>query len=111
MIYALPVINAFFLFSRSAILTGRPNHENGMYGLHHGVHHFNSFDNVKSLSSILNDHGVLTGIIGKKHVGPKSVYPFHFEHTEENHSIMQVGRNITKIKELVQEFLVINKTQ
>mgnify|MGYP002716460325 CR=1 FL=1 len=82
-----------------------------MYGLHHGIHHFNSFDNVKSLPKILNENGILTGIIGKKHVGPKSVFPFSYEQTEENNSILQVGRNITKIKLLVREFLQIDKTK
>lgn len=52
------------------------------------------------------------GIIGKKHVGPNNVYPFDFAHTEENNSILQVGRNITHIKLLVREFLSVqNKTQ
>lgn len=52
------------------------------------------------------------GIIGKKHVGPNNVYPFDFAHTEENNSILQVGRNITYIKLLIREFLSIqNKTQ
>jgi N-sulfoglucosamine sulfohydrolase len=89
-------------------LTGLPIHQNGMYGLHHGAHHFNSFDEVRSLSSMLKNgtsDRILTGIIGKKHVGPESVYSFDIEHTEENNSIMQVGRNITKIKDLVSDFL------
>ncbi|XP_048467049.1 N-sulphoglucosamine sulphohydrolase [Rhincodon typus] len=47
----------------------------------------------------------LQRIIGKKHVGPDSVYPFDYSETEENHSILQVGRNITKMKLLVREFL------
>jgi len=51
------------------------------------------------------------GIIGKKHVGPNNVYPFDFAYTEENNSILQVGRNITYIKLLVREFLSQNKTQ
>lgn len=45
------------------------------------------------------------GIIGKKHVGPEAVYPFDFAYTEENNSILQVGRNITRMKQLVQRFL------
>lgn len=45
------------------------------------------------------------GIIGKKHVGPKTVYPFDFAYTEENSSVLQVGRNITRIKLLVRKFL------
>lgn len=90
--------------SRSAILTGLPQHQNGMYGLHHQVHHFNSFDGVKSLPKLLQDSGIRTGIIGKKHVGPEKVYPFEYEYTEEHHSVLQVGRNITYIKLLAREF-------
>ena len=52
-----------------------------------------------------------TGIIGKKHVGPEAVYPFDFAYTEENNSIMQVGRNITRIKELVRLFFASNDTR
>ena len=54
---------------------------------------------------MLNKANLLTGIIGKKHVGPSDVYNFNVEHTEENHSILQVGRNITHIKLLVRKFL------
>ncbi|XP_076242988.1 N-sulfoglucosamine sulfohydrolase [Calliopsis andreniformis] len=97
--------------SRSSLLTGLPNHQNGMYGLHHGIHHFNSFDNVQSLPKILKKNNIRTGIIGKKHVGPVDVYPFDFSQTEENNSILQVGRNITKIKLLVREFLSQNRTK
>lgn len=91
--------------SRSVIMTGLPQHQNGMYGLHQTEHHFNSFDNVKSVSLLLNSSGIRTGIIGKKHVGPEYVYPYEFERTEENgYPIMQVGRNITLMKEFVQDF-------
>ena len=91
--------------SRSAILTGLPQHENGMYGLHHSLHHFNSFDQVQSLPYLLNHTGTFwTGIIGKKHVGPESVYPFAFSYTDDVYPINQVGRNITYIKELVRKF-------
>ena len=44
-----------------------------MYGLHHDVHHFNSFDAVRSLPLLLQKANVRTGIIGKKHVGPEVV--------------------------------------
>ncbi|PIK56590.1 hypothetical protein BSL78_06511 [Apostichopus japonicus] len=90
--------------SRSAILTGLPEHQNGMYGLHNTYHHFESFDEVQSLSKILNNSNIRTGLIGKKHVGPESVYPFEFEYSGEDYSILQVGRNITKMKELTQKF-------
>ncbi|XP_077490725.1 N-sulfoglucosamine sulfohydrolase [Amblyomma americanum] len=97
--------------SRSCLLTGLPSHQNGMYGLHQGVHGFQSFQEVKSLPLLLSQHGIRTGIIGKKHVGPEEVYPFDFAHTEENNSILQVGRNITKIKHLVRHFLFANDTR
>ncbi|KAL7641218.1 UNVERIFIED_CONTAM: hypothetical protein RMT77_008356 [Armadillidium vulgare] len=91
--------------SRSTILTGLPSHQNGMYGLHNGYHHFNCFSNIHSLPGILSKNNITTGIIGKKHIGPENVFRFDFAETEENNSIMQVGRNITKIKLLVRNFL------
>ncbi|XP_017774623.1 PREDICTED: N-sulphoglucosamine sulphohydrolase [Nicrophorus vespilloides] len=91
--------------SRAALLTGTPSHQNGMYGLHQGEHHFNSFDDMRSLPKILKDNQIKTGIIGKKHVGPGDVFPFDYSQTEENNSILQVGRNITHIKNLAREFL------
>ena len=36
--------------SRSAVLTGLPQHQNGMYGLNGGTAHFSSFDEVKYLA-------------------------------------------------------------
>lgn len=95
--------------SRAQILTGLTSHQSGMYGLHQGVHHFNVFDEVKSLPGLLHPKHILTGLIGKKHVGPKSNFPFDYEQTEETHSINQVGRNITKIKLFVREFLELAK--
>lgn len=92
--------------SRSAILTGLPQHQNGMYGLYQTYHHFHSFDAVQSLPWILNQTGnYWTGIIGKKHVGPDYIYPFDFSYTEENYPIIQIGRNITLIKDLARKFL------
>ncbi|XP_058130265.1 N-sulphoglucosamine sulphohydrolase [Anopheles ziemanni] len=95
--------------SRASILTGMPEHQNGQYGLHNGVHNFNSFPNVKSISSILGKAGVRTGLIGKKHVGPMEAYRFDYERTEEQYPINQVGRNITQIKLFVREFLQQSK--
>ena len=91
--------------SRAAILTGLPQHQSGMYGLHQGYHHFSCFNEVRSLTTLLRKNDIYTGIIGKKHVGPQSVFNFNYEQTELNNSILQVGRNITRIKELVKEFL------
>ncbi|KAL4235964.1 hypothetical protein ACF0H5_004352 [Mactra antiquata] len=91
--------------SRSVVLSGLPVHQNGMYGLHHGVQHFESFNGVKSLPVILQKHDILTGIVGKKHVGPDTVYKFDYEVTEEHYDLNQVGRNITCMKGYIRNFL------
>ncbi len=62
--------------SRSVILTGLFNHANGQYGLEQRLHHFRSFENVKSLPVRLAQAGYRTARIGKFHVGPESVYRF-----------------------------------
>jgi len=62
--------------SRSVILTGLHNHRNGMYGLQHSFHHFQSFDTIKSLPVVLSENGYRTARIGKYHVAPESVYKF-----------------------------------
>eukprot|EP01083_Nonionella_stella_P023899 66109_1 len=95
--------------SRSALLTGMPVHQNGMYGLHQGIHHFNSFDvndmYPLSIGRILKDNGYYTGIIGKYHVGPMSVYYFDYMITESNgYNLDQVGRNITLMNEYMTTF-------
>lgn len=82
-----------------------------MYGLHQGVHHFNAFDTVKSLPTLLRNKDIRTGLIGKKHVGPSEAFRFDYERTEEKYSINQVGRNITKIKNFVKEFLQQNQSE
>ena len=93
--------------SRSVIMTGLPQHQNGMYGLEHAIQHFRSFDEVRSLPQILNKTGdYWTGIIGKKHVAPESVYPYAYSFTEQDgYNLNQVGRNITLMKELARNFL------
>ena len=78
-----------------------------MYGLHHSEHHFQSFDDVQSLPRILNKTGgdYWYGIIGKKHFGPDTVYPFPFSYTElDGYSLNLVGRNITYMNSLVKRF-------
>ncbi len=62
--------------SRSVILTGLHNHQNGQLGLQHHYHHFRSFPSVKSLPVLLAQAGYRTAHIGKYHVAPESVYRF-----------------------------------
>lgn len=60
--------------SRSVIYTGLHAHENGQYGLNHAHHHFVTFDHIETAPKLLGDLGYLTAIVGKVHVGPRSVY-------------------------------------
>ena len=62
--------------SRSVILSGQHNHRNGMYGLQHDDHHFQSYDQVKSLPVRLAAAGYRTARIGKFHVAPEAAYAF-----------------------------------
>jgi N-sulfoglucosamine sulfohydrolase len=62
--------------SRSVILTGMHNHANGTYGLQHSYHHFQSFENLKSLPLYLREVGYRTIHVGKLHVAPPEVYAF-----------------------------------
>ena len=63
----LCILHLWWECVRSALLTGLPQHQNGMYGLHQSVNHFNSFDNVRSLSKMLHKQGVRTGRIELSH--------------------------------------------
>lgn len=47
--------------NRSTILSGLPQHQNGMYGLHQDAHHFMSFDGVRSLPDLLRQANIKTG--------------------------------------------------
>jgi len=62
--------------SRSVLLTGQHGHRNGMYGLQHDMHHFQSFAGVRSLPARLAAAGYRTARVGKFHVAPESVYAF-----------------------------------
>jgi N-sulfoglucosamine sulfohydrolase len=62
--------------SRSVILSGQHNHRNGMYGLQHDDHHFQSYDSVKGLPVLLAEAGYRTARIGKFHVAPEKAYAF-----------------------------------
>lgn len=64
--------------SRAALLTGLHAHANGTYGLEHGIHGFESFDSVKSVSTRLSEVGYRTARIGKFHIGPEDVFKFDY---------------------------------
>ena len=66
--------------SRANILTGLYSHHHGQYGHSHSIHNFRTREGVRSLPALLNEQGVFTGLIGKDHIAPRSVYPFqHYD--------------------------------
>lgn len=62
--------------SRACVLTGLYTHTHGQYGHTHSPHGFRTHEWVRSTPGILREHGFLTGLVGKGHVAPDSVYPF-----------------------------------
>ena len=50
------VSNPHLICKCSAGPAGLPIHQNGMNGLHHDVHHFNSYDETRSLPIMLSDY-------------------------------------------------------
>ena len=84
--------------SRSVLLTGLHTHQSGQYGLAHGVHNQHTLPSVRSLPALLRaTHR--TGIIGKDHVQPESVYPF-----EVRHAGFRGNRDVAAMAERAREF-------
>jgi len=98
--------------SRSVLLTGVPNHANGMYGLEHQEHHFSSFDTVRSLPVLLEQAGYRTARIGKLHVAPERVY--HFQQILKGGGVndpLSIGRSPVEMARLCYSFLDTNSAQ
>ncbi|KAJ5654691.1 hypothetical protein N7490_001694 [Penicillium lividum] len=91
--------------SRSVIYTGLHTHQNGQYGLASHRHHFVTFDHVETMPHLLNQSGHQTGILGKIHVGPTSVYPW--KETKES-----VTRDVAIIADQAKAFFLdVKKSQ
>ncbi len=92
--------------SRSTILSGLHNHANGMYGLQHTYHHFQSFDNIVSLPVYLKRMGYRTARVGKFHLAPESVYKFETVLSEGRANNMQaLGRSPVEMAETCNDFI------
>lgn len=62
--------------SRANLLTGHYSHTHGQYGHSHGIHNFHTGAHMPSIPKSLGEAGYATGIIGKMHVQPETVYPW-----------------------------------
>jgi N-sulfoglucosamine sulfohydrolase len=76
--------------SRAVINTGLFTHQNGMYGLQHDVHHQSLLDGIETLPAMLRRAGYATALVGKKHVGPDSAFPYEAELVPERSGIRDV---------------------
>ncbi|MDA0335797.1 MAG: sulfatase [bacterium] len=79
--------------SRANILTGHYSHTHGQYGHAHSIHNFHTAATMPSIPKQLGRAGFATGIIGKLHVQPESVYPW-------THDLQQVPggtRNVSQM--------------
>jgi N-sulfoglucosamine sulfohydrolase len=76
--------------SRAVINTGLYAHQNGMYGLQHDVHHQSLLPGIETLPSLLRRAGYATALVGKKHVGPDSAFPYQTELVPERSGIRDV---------------------
>jgi N-sulfoglucosamine sulfohydrolase len=76
--------------SRAVINTGLYTHQNGMYGLNHDVHHQALLPGIETLPALLRRAGYATALVGKKHVGPDSAFPYEAELVPERSGIRDV---------------------
>lgn len=65
--------------SRANLLSGYYSHQHGQFGHCHGIHGFRTHEHIVTVPQVLAKAGVKTGLIGKAHIAPQSVYPFDFE--------------------------------
>jgi len=92
--------------SRSVILTGLHNHLNGQFGHAHDYHHFQTFAWVRTLPRLLKDQGYTTGIVGKFHVAPESLYPFDYYPPSVKYG---GSRNVNGMADCAREFFEANR--
>ena len=76
--------------SRAVINTGVYTHQNGMYGLQHDVHHQSLLPGIETLPAMLRRAGYATALVGKKHVGPDSAFPYEAELVPERSGVRDV---------------------
>ena len=86
--------------SRANILTGHYSHTHGQYGHSHSIHNFHTAASMPSVPRQLGDAEYATGIIGKLHVQPQSVYPW----THDMQKVPGSPRNVPQMASMAREF-------
>jgi N-sulfoglucosamine sulfohydrolase len=92
--------------SRSVVLSGLHNHQNGQYGLEHSYHHFQSFDHIVSLPVILTRNNYRSARVGKFHVAPEKVFKFEKVFSEgAANDPASLGRSPVEMAEVCRSFI------
>ncbi|KAJ9261715.1 hypothetical protein DTO195F2_3973 [Paecilomyces variotii] len=78
--------------SRTVIYTGLHTHENGSYGLVKEKNGFQTLPNVETAPWLFNELGYYTGILGKVHVSPDQLYPWHVRRESSSRNVAEVAR-------------------
>lgn len=96
--------------SRASLLTGKPTHSMGMYGLQQVVHHFSTFDETDSLPLALARQGYRTARVGKYHVAPEGVFHFEKDLGEGKKAVIGTfGRSPVEMAEAARDFIDADK--
>ena len=86
--------------SRANILTGHYSHTHGQYGHSHSVHNFHTSLSMPSIPRQLSATDYATGIIGKLHTQPQTVYPW----THDLQRVPGGPRNVPQMAKAAAEF-------
>jgi N-sulfoglucosamine sulfohydrolase len=89
--------------SRSVIYTGLHTHQNGQYGHTHAWNHFATFDYIETAPKVFNELGYQTGIIGKVHVAPESVYPWEIREESGTRDVTWVAKRAEAFLDLAKQ--------
>src|SRR6266850_2253825 len=99
--------------SRSVMQTGLYNHTNGQYGLAHAPHNQHTLEWVATLPKLLKAVGYATGMVGKLHVKPESLYPFDYrselDSIEENE--IADNRDVAMMAQKAGELISANRAR
>lgn len=87
---------------RACLLTGLYPHQNGQFGL--ATHKYALYDDFPNMQSLLKMAGYRTGMLGKLHINPESLFPLDLWWNERAF-ISFAHRDVVKTAEMADEFM------
>jgi N-sulfoglucosamine sulfohydrolase len=86
--------------SRACILTGQHSYTHGQYGNPHGKSSFRLNPQVRSFTRDLKDAGVVTGMIGKRHILP--LEPLELDFYSQNDKVISKDRTLSDLNSFLE---------